>query len=850
MSTTPEKPTPLSVQPEGIPAELCQYPQWVGWRYEWDGKNDRWTKMPRVVGKDRNAKSDDPTTWCDYDPAIMSFDPQTDAGIAFMFSEDDPYFGVDIDACRNPETGELTDWAAQIVERLDTYWEVSPSGYGIKAIGRGTLPVDVLGKSNGKVRTGKSYKIKDVPTFGDKAPEVAFYDKRRFWTMTGRRVEGTPAGPQECQSVVNQLFAEYWPTKRSSAKADIPNGHKANGYKAPEADGAIIARMTAAKNGEAVEALWCGKWEGKYPSQSEADAALCSHLAFWCGPDAERIDRIFRGSGLYRDKWDRDDYRERTIAGAIEKTKEFYNWGRASQQRSVRGRVSTKPDKGSEIRQAEEALTGLDSLSAEAAFGDEIIAPMATLYRLDRAAYERHKLRLPAAVSRRGFEAAVKQHPAAQIKVDEKSGLTKPLADLICADNHFAQDAGGKLYRYSGGVYRPRGEQYVKTQVKRFCLEKGWEWTKHQAEECVEYIRVDSPELWERPAEGHINVRNGLLNWRTKELKDHTHEHLTVVQLPVKYDPDATCPQIDKFIGETFPPDSIDLAYEIPASSMTGHQSIQKAILLTGRGGEGKSRYLAMVKALLGKSNVSGLSLHRLESNQFAAARLYGKLANICPDLPSEHLAGTSVFKAIVDSSSDTIVGEHKFKDSFDFTPFCRLLFSANHPPRSEDSSEGFFDRWLVVPFGNRFRGEGGEISAAKLDAMLSAPAELSGLLNKALDALTRLYRSGHFAESETTLEAHKEFRAMTDPLSVWLDANTIDDPTMYVGKTVLRTRYNIHANNRGLPSMTGKSMTAALERIRPQLGEAQRVVNNKTAWCYMGIGLKSDDDEREKPLF
>src|SRR4029434_3780586 len=97
------------------------------------------------------------------------------------------------------------------------------------------------------------------------------------------------------------------------------------------------------------------------------------------------------------------------------------------------------------------------------------------------------------------------------------------------------------------------------------------------------------------------------------------------------------------------------------------------------------------------KTNSSALSLHKLESDRFAVARLYGKLANICPDLPSEHLAGTSIFKAI--TGGDVITGEYKFKDSFDFVPIARLVFSANNPPRSQESSQGFFERWFVIPF-------------------------------------------------------------------------------------------------------------------------------------------------------
>ena len=166
---------------------------------------------------------------------------------------------------------------------------------------------------------------------------------------------------------------------------------------------------------------------------------------------------------------------------------------------------------------------------------------------------------------------------------------------------------------------------------------------------------------------------------------------------------------------------------------------------------------------------------------------------------------------------------------------------SANSPPRSQDSSEGFFDRWLVVPFDRRFRGEGGEIPAKTLDKMLSAPAELSGLLNKALDALRRLNETEKFTESESTQAAFDEFHSTTDPLSVWLDSHTNDGTSLRVEKTALRAAYNEHAERRGMPIITAKSFTAALTRLRPNIREAQRTVNDMPkVWCWNGIGLRS----------
>ena len=144
------------------------------------------------------------------------------------------------------------------------------------------------------------------------------------------------------------------------------------------------------------------------------------------------------------------------------------------------------------------------------------------------------------------------------------------------------------------------------------------------------------------------------------------------------------------------------LAWEILGDLLTPDRSVQKAICLLGEGGNGKSVFLDLATHFVGAENVCHLSLQRLEADRFSAARLYGKLANICTDLPGERLSSSAMFKAI--TGCDRITAEVKYRDSFEFTPFARLLFSANRLPASSDASQAFFDRWLIVPFANRFR--------------------------------------------------------------------------------------------------------------------------------------------------
>jgi putative DNA primase/helicase len=418
-------------------------------------------------------------------------------------------------------------------------------------------------------------------------------------------------------------------------------------------------------------------------------------------------------------------------------------------------------------------------------------------------------------------------------------GLTKRLADAITATDHFAQDVGGQLCRYHAGVYRPKGAAYVKQRVKG--LLHDWRltarWSSHLADEVVEYLRVDAPELWERPPLAVLNVRNGLLDVATSTLQPHDPAHLSAVQLPVDYLPDATCPVWDQFVADVFPSDAHDLAFEIIAHLMCPDTSLQKAVLLLGEGGNGKSTYLRGVIAFLGREHVTSLSLHKLESDRFAVARLFGKLANVAADLPSADLAGTSVFKAL--TGGDIVTGEYKYRDSFEFVPFARLIFSANHPPRSADASEAFFDRWTVLPFAGRFRGTAQEIPRTVLDARLADPSELSGVLNRALAVLPGLRARGGFLESASMQAARDEFRDTTDPVAAWLDQATVTRPSAQILKGELLAAFNADAELRGLVPSSATSFGLALKRLRPEVREAQRTIAGRVQWVWLGLGLR-----------
>jgi P4 family phage/plasmid primase-like protien len=425
--------------------------------------------------------------------------------------------------------------------------------------------------------------------------------------------------------------------------------------------------------------------------------------------------------------------------------------------------------------------------------------------------------------------------------------LIRDLAGAIISKERFARNGSSVLYAYRDGVYRPDGEMLIRRRVKHLLLDNDCTemWSRRLAGEIVEFITLDVPELPERPSTELINVENGFLNVRTRQLFPHSPDLLSTIRIPVTYDPQAGCPEIDRFIGEIFPEDAIPLAWEILGDLLTPDRSVQKAICLLGEGGNGKSVFLDLAARFVGQENVCHLSLQRLETDRFSAARLYGKLANICTDLPGERLTSSAMFKAI--TGCDRITAEVKYRDSFEFIPFARLLFSANRLPASNDASQAFFDRWLIVPFASRFRQTRREIPRRILEWRLCSPMELSGALNKALDGLERVRKCFRYTESRDSRVELKRYQAANDLLAAWLDEYTVEAPDAVVPQRDLHRAYSSHCQQSSRRPASKQMFGRRLRALRPAIESGQRTVAGRRAWVYAGIDLR-DKTANEGP--
>lgn len=301
-----------TIETSVIPAALVEREQWVCWREEdRDGKP---TKVPVMPTSGAFASTTDPDTWTGFETALEFLETGEADGVGFVFSEDDPIVGVDLDDCREPETAAVDSPAQDIIERLDSYTEVSPSGTGFHVLVAGVLP-------DGRNRRGS----------------VELYDSARFFTVTGDHVDGTPARVARRQDALDAIHRDYvQDDEQGTADPGSPPAGGGAAHADPGSDAVdledteVLENARTAENGEKFEQLWTGSTAG-YDSHSEADMALCCLLAFWTAGDRSQIDRLFRQSGLMRGKWDEvhyadgSTYGEKTVERATATVTDYYD---------------------------------------------------------------------------------------------------------------------------------------------------------------------------------------------------------------------------------------------------------------------------------------------------------------------------------------------------------------------------------------------------------------------------------------------------------------------------------------------------------------------------------------------
>ncbi|PTL37662.1 phage/plasmid primase, P4 family [Alkalicoccus saliphilus] len=637
-----------------IPKELKDRKQWAVWK----GK-----KIPHQINGSA-ASSTDPATWTTYEAAFRAADNYK--GIGYFLSEEDSITVIDFDDCI--QSGEIIPDAQVLVDSFNSYTEISQSGKG--------LHIFIKGKKPGERSKNPS-----------KGIEV--YEKKRFIAVTGNHLEGTPLAVEEQQEVLDYVYDLYFPPKafeaNNTVETDLPSSPELE-------DNDIISIASKAINGRKFQDLYAGNWESQsYESQSEADQALCNLIAFYT-QDPEQIDRIFSGGGLYRQKWDREDYKSWTIQKAVKGLKSTYQ--RTSALEDFQFILKDSPEVDLQKELSDRRLVELADMEREWIADGKNGRKPTTISPLRCAVI------LPAYISFALFD------------LEENTRLA--------------------MYLPKEGIYTRNN-----TVVKRIIswLEPKLNSTK--ADDVI-YHLMNRAEVKEKTESRYlIPVENGVFNLKTKQLESFSPDYVFTTKISTPYVKNISNPVIDGWDIESWlasiacnDAEVVHLLWQVINDSLNGNFSRKKAIFLIGEGNNGKGTFQELITSLIGLNNIATLKVNEFDQ-RFRLSVLEGKTAVVGDDVPvNVYIDDSSNFNSVV--TGDVVSVEQKNKPIYNTAFKCSVIQSTNGMPKFRNKTNGTIRRLVIVPFNADFNGRTENIKIK--DEYIKDPKVLQYVLHKAIN--------------------------------------------------------------------------------------------------------------------
>jgi putative DNA primase/helicase len=408
------------------------------------------------------------------------------------------------------------------------------------------------------------------------------------------------------------------------------------------------------------------------------------------------------------------------------------------------------------------------------------------------------------------------------------------------------------LYERDRGLYQIGAEEHA---CRWLLNELGDDYTPRRKKEFLDTLcigcAVDAAQA-ERDSLRYVNVRNGLIDLETTvdghyQLIPHTPEILTFQQLPTVYDPDVIFQRGYTFLDEVMPADNGEsraVLEEFMGYCLLRDCRFQKALMLSGNGSNGKSVTLGWIEAMLGKDNCSSLQLRDI-SHEYKAALLQHKLANICSDLSARSLNDSANFKMAV--TGDRMAVNKKYAQPFEFNNSAKLLFACNELPEGKDLSDGFFRRWIIVTFPNRFRKIGSipppvHTADPQLPRLLYSEEGKSWLLNQALKGLRRLLENNGFTEGEAARASIDEYRQLLDPVAAFFHECAEYQEGARVTKDAMYASYLQFMKSENRHDIIAKNaFCRRLRNVESRLQSSRVMVNGVRRGYFYNVKLHAD---------
>lgn len=715
-----------------IPDVLKQTASFCVWKME--KRSGRPTKVPYNPRTGAMARTNDPSTFADFNTAMKSYAIGGWDGIGYRVSEG--IGAIDIDHCIR-EDGSLNDVAASILGIFpDAYFERSPSGTGLRGFFK--LSPDFAYDKTVYYINNRKHGLEVY------LPGVT----NRFVTVTGDMLRnGAVTRNDDALRTLLDTFMKR--STRVSSKTVEPVSYLD--------DEGVITHASASESGDKFKALYAGNWEEGYDSQSDADMALVSILAFWCGNVEEQIDRIFRTSGLMRDKWDRmtgdSTYGQITIRNAV----------------STNGEIYTPIMTGS----AEDDFESLDEEEAEVlTFEPDLSHITLTIEEMrphTKPHYQRDEIGI-------GYAFADYFKPIARF--DRERGIWYVYDGKIwqpdenaLAVAELAKILADRLYSFALQITdEDTRNRYIK-RVQKLQMRKN----RRTMIEDAKSVYPVSHTVFDRNTD-LFNCQNGTLNLTTGEFRPHDPADFLTMMSGITYDPDATCPRWEQFISEVMCNDA-DLALYLQKAlgyALTGDTSLECLFILygaTSRNGKGTTMetFLKIMGDYGKTSNPEMLSTKFGNTNASGPSEEIARLAGVRFVNISEPEKKITFNAALVKrmTGNDTLNARFLHENSFDFRPNFKIFINTNYKPSVSDMTLFYSNRLKLIPFKRHFEEHEQDKG---LKAFFASPESQSAIFNWCYQGY-KLFKKHGLDDPAAVTEATKEYQDESDRIGQFVDA-------------------------------------------------------------------------------
>lgn len=765
-----------------IPEELKRLPNWICWNAVYDEDRGKIKKLPVNPITGGNAQSNNPSTWTDFDTAVKA--SERFSGIGFMFGGCE-YFGVDIDGVGNEivsyQNGDGNNIVSEFIYELQSYTEISQSGRGIHIICKGSLPKNGRRKGN-----------------------VEMYETGRFFVMTGDSCSEY-SEIKDCTKSIQPLHSKYIGGGREPVPRVV---HTVNFASAND----IVKAACNAKNGANFQALYSGNING-YASQSEADMALCNMLAFWTGCDADKMDAVFRQSGLMREKWDRrqsgSTYGALTVQKAIASCTTVYNPKSYDYSIGFKGKTEDKQSNGISV--------------GERVFDDEE-TEFKPNYTMDDMGNAQRFVDLFEEQVRYCYPEKKWYYYDSRRWVMDNTGMHEKMADSSTQ----AMKAEAKFYLQSD---EENGTDMAKAFEKHMKTSRSRKSKENMLKEVQHHIPV-LPFQFDR-YKMVLNTPSGVLNLKSGELKEHKSEYYLTKITSVEFSDNVDCPRWLAFLDDIFGGDKDLIRYiqKAVGYTLTGSTAEQCTFFLYGTGKNGKSTFLDVIRDVFGDyaANIQPETI-MVKSNQSSAinsdiARLKG--ARLVTSVePNE---GVRINEGLLKqlTGDDTVTARKLYSEEFEFKPEFKLWMATNHKPIIRGTDTGIWRRIHMIPFTV-------QIPEEKVDRNLKhkLKAEMTAIFKWCVDGCLLWQKEG-LKMPKAVLDSVREYRREMDVVSAF-----IEDRCELSGSVQSSTLYAAYSdwaeeNNEYRMSATKFSM---------ELSKRFEKMSTRTGKYYNGLSLMSSE--------